>query len=79
MIFRPFVLAGGPISYGDSLTKIYHPVDTYIGLFLNGEKPADLPVQQATNVELVINVMAAKALVIELPVMLLARAYKVLE
>ena len=71
---RTFVVAGGLISYGSDIVDTYRLAGGYVGRILTGEKPVDLPVRQATKVELRINLKAAKALGVTVPLALLGRA-----
>jgi putative ABC transport system substrate-binding protein len=77
--YRPFVAAGGLLSYGANDTETYHLLGIYTGKILKGANPGDLPVQRSTKVELIINLKTAKALGIAVPLALSGRADEVIE
>jgi len=77
--YHPFIEAGGLLSYGGSITDSYRLAGVYVARILRGEKAADLPVQQSTTVELIINLKSAKAMGITVPLSLIGRADELIE
>jgi len=77
--YREFARAGGLMSYGTDTSDLSRQVGVYTGRILKGDKPAELPVQQASKVEMVVNLKAAKMMGLTVPLPLLARADEVID
>jgi putative ABC transport system substrate-binding protein len=77
--YRAFAAAGGLMSYGGIFTEPFRQVGIYTGRILKGEKPADLPIQQSSKVELIINLKTAKTLGVTVPIPVLGRADEIIE
>ena len=76
---RDFPVAGGLVSYGSSLTEAFRQQGIFVGEILKGAKPAELPIQQSTKVDLVLNLRTAKALGLDVPMSILMRVDEVIE
>jgi putative tryptophan/tyrosine transport system substrate-binding protein len=74
--YREFAAAGGLMSYGTNVTDLFRQQGIYVSRILKGEKPADLPVQQAVKLDLIINLKTAKALGVEVPLSMLMRVHE---